>query len=260
MVDRLVRTAIRCAVGDTVCAEKAKDDGEEVIYVDKDGEIITDEDGNPITDHDEAMTAAPPSEESGDQPGEGLWANYDFVPGDQIIFYDDFTNDRVGDFPRRLEFIEGTWEIVERGDERYLRATSGGIVKIPLPETLPDRFTVEFAVNTTHGNSSIRLTTGPAFHGRDRSYQGSTATIRSTQAGIQAVGDMGPESMTLYQQEVLQEFRNERTVMPLRFMAEGDYVKVYLDEHRVANVPNAVFPRTDALYISATSVTPSSPG
>jgi outer membrane protein OmpA-like peptidoglycan-associated protein len=43
-------------------------------------------------------------------------------------------------------------------------------------------------------------------------------------------------------------------------MADGDYVKVYIDEHRVANVPNAVFPRTDALYIDASSVTPENPG
>lgn len=256
MVDQLVRNAIRCAVDDAACAESAEEDGEDVIFVDDEGEIIVDDEGNPITDREEAMAAAPP----GERPGEGLWANYDFVPGDRIIFYDDFTGDRVGDFPRRLEFIEGNWEIVESAGERYLRATSSGIVKIPLPETLPDRFTVEFAVNTTHGNSYIRLTTGPAFHGRDRSYSGSAASVRSTQAGIEAVGDVGPVSMTLYREDLLQEFRNEATVMPFRLMADGDYVKAYIDEHRVANVPNAVFPRGDGLYIAATYVTPELPG
>jgi outer membrane protein OmpA-like peptidoglycan-associated protein len=33
-------------------------------------------------------------------------------------------------------------------------------------------------------------------------------------------------------------------------MADGNYMKVYLDEHRVANVPNAVFPRTNTLYFT----------
>jgi outer membrane protein OmpA-like peptidoglycan-associated protein len=256
ITERLIRNAIRCAVDDPACVEAAKSDGKEVIFVDDDGEVIVDEEGVPITDREEARGAAGP----GERPGEGLWANYDFVPGDRILFFDDFTNDRVGDFPRRLEFIEGNWEIVEAGSVRYLRATSAGLVKIPLPETLPDRFTVEFAVNTTHGNSYIRLTTGPAFHGRDRSYRGSTAVVRSTQAGIQPVGDVGPEALTLYAEDVLREFRNERTIMPFRLMADGDYVKVYIDEHRVANVPNAVFPRTDALYIDASSVTPENPG
>jgi len=254
IVDQLIRNAIRCAVDDPACLENAQQNGEDVIFVDDEGEIIVDEEGNPITDRDQAVAASG----GGDRPGEGLWANYDFVTGDRIIFYDDFTNDRVGNFPRRFEFIQGTWEIVESGQKRYLRATSEGVVKIPLPEELPARFTVEFDVNTTHGNSSVHLTTGPAIHGPDRSYQGSAAVVRTTDAGIRPVG-AGPESMTPYGEEFLREFRNERTPKPLRFMADGDYVKMYLDEHRVANVPNAVFPRTDALYIAVSWAYPDNP-
>ncbi|MGE0554131.1 MAG: OmpA family protein [Gemmatimonadales bacterium] len=256
LVDRLVRNAIRCAVDDPVCEDKAKADGKDVIFVDEDGEIVMDDEGRPITDREKAKAATG----SGARPGEGLWANYDFVPGDSILFYDDYRNDRVGNFPRRLEFIEGNWEIVSSGDARFLRATSAGLIKIPLPDTLPDRFTVEFMVNTTHGNSYVYLTTGPAFHGPDRSYQGSAVVVRSTNAGITPVRNAGPEAMTLYQQDLLRKFRNERTAMPIRIMADGDYMKVYLQEHRVANVPNAVFPRTDALYLAASSVTPEAPG
>jgi len=256
LVDRLVRNAIRCAVDDPVCEDTAKADGKDVIFVDEDGQVVMDDKGVPITDREKAKDAAG----AGARPGEGLWANYDFVPGDQVLFYDDYRNDRVGNFPRRFEFIEGNWEIVSSGDARFLRATSAGLVKIPLPDSLPDRFTVEFMVNTTHGNSSIHLTTGPAFHGPDRSYQGSTVTVRSTEAGIQPVGNAGPRAMTLYQEDLLRRFRNERTPMPIRVMADGDYMKVYLQEHRVANVPNAVFPRSDALYLVASSVTPEDPG
>ncbi len=254
-VDRLLREAVRCVLSDPRCVEEAEASGEEVIFVDESGEVITDEDGTPITDRDAAMAASQPAE----VPGQGLWANYDFVPGDRILFYDDFSSDRVGNFPRRMEFIEGNWEIVESGDRRYLRVTSGGMVKIPLPETLPDRFTMEFEVNTTHGNSYIRVTAGPAF-GRDRSYEGSAVSVRSNRAGIIPVKDVGPQAETLYEEDLLQEFRGGGTVKPLRIMADGDYMKVYMNEHRVANVPNTVFPRTDALYISASSVSPQSPG
>jgi outer membrane protein OmpA-like peptidoglycan-associated protein len=37
----------------------------------------------------------------------------------------------------------------------------------------------------------------------------------------------------------------------VRIMADGDYMKMYLDDHRVANAPNAVFPRTDRIYLTA---------
>ena len=36
-------------------------------------------------------------------PGAGAWLNYDFVPGSRTIFYDDFSGDEVGDFPRRMK-------------------------------------------------------------------------------------------------------------------------------------------------------------
>jgi len=40
-------------------------------------------------------------------------------------------------------------------------------------------------------------------------------------------------------------------MVTVRVMADGGYMKVYLDEHRVSNVPNAVFPRTNTLYLTA---------
>jgi hypothetical protein len=33
------------------------------------------------------------------RPGEGAWANYDFRPGDRVLFAEDFARDQVGDFP-----------------------------------------------------------------------------------------------------------------------------------------------------------------
>ena len=43
---------------------------------------------------------------------------------------------------------------------------------------------------------------------------------------------------------------NRDALVTFRIMADGDYMKMYLDDHRVANAPNAVFPRTDKLYLT----------
>src|SRR5690606_19416520 len=77
------------------------------------------------------------------KPGEGAWANYDFVPGERPIFVDDFSADRIGNFPKRLEFRSGNMEIVEWQGQRWLRAEDGQFL-VNLPETLPERFTIEF--------------------------------------------------------------------------------------------------------------------
>ncbi len=75
-----------------------------------------------------------------------LWVNYDFIPGDRVLFYTDYAEDKVGNFPERLEFKEGNMEVAELGGRRLLRATSASTLVIPLPEVLPQRFTVEIDV------------------------------------------------------------------------------------------------------------------
>ena len=76
-------------------------------------------------------------------------------PGDRVVFFDDFSADTVGDFPRRFELAAGNWEVVEWQGRRFLRATSNGAVGIALPENLPERFTIEFPASVQHGNANI---------------------------------------------------------------------------------------------------------
>jgi outer membrane protein OmpA-like peptidoglycan-associated protein len=244
-VERLVRDAIRCQLDDERCYRRAKDDGKEVIFVDENGEIITGEDGVPITDRDEAAQRGGGTKAA--RPGEGAWANYDFVPGDEILFADDFSMDQVGDFPRRFELIEGNFELIEWEGERYVRATSGGTFAIPLPKTLPDRFTMEYAVHLEHGNAYVRVTTDRAFHAPKRSYRGSAPSVEFSQAGVREV-NAGPNVMSRIDPDLVRD-----GVAPIRIMADGEHMKMYIGEQRVANVPNAVFPRSDTLFVAVSS-------
>lgn len=191
------------------------------------------------------MIAAPPVAAQPTVPGQGVWANYDFVPGDEVLFLDDFSGDRVGDFPRRLDLVQGNWEVVEWEGGRYLRATSNGLLAIPLPKTLPARFTIEYEVHITHGNGSVQLVPGRAVYGPARNYRGSAASAGFTQAGVRPIGGAGPEAMMRYPGGTVRD-----TILPFRVMADGDHMKVYLGEQRVANVPNAVFPRSDTLFLA----------
>ncbi len=249
-VDRLIRNAIRCAVDDPGCRERAKKEGKDVIFVDDSGEIITDADGAPITDRDAAAAAAPPPP----QPGEGAWANYDFVPGDEILVFDDYSRDNVGDFPRNFDLIQGNWELIEWQGDRYLRATANGIIAIPLPKTLPERFTIEFPVSLKHGNAFVRVMPGRAYYGPARQYRGSAPSVELARAGLRSVGGEGPNALAEYSARTMRE-----TISHVRIMADGEYMKMYLDERRVANVPNAVFPRGDTLFLAVGSAREDSP-
>jgi outer membrane protein OmpA-like peptidoglycan-associated protein len=250
-IERTLREGVRCVVGDTACVEGARADGKTPVMTDASGEVLTDSDGRPITDPANVPpgVAAAAAAPAGGAPGTGVWVNYDFVPGDIVMFYDDYQDGRVGDFPRRFELIEGNWEVVESQESRYIRATSGGAIAVPLPATLPERFTLEFPASVSHGNASIRLSTSPI-----REYAGSTPTLGYAEGGLRPEKNQGPRTMTTRRPDA-----NGDALVTFRVMADGDYMKMYLDDHRVANAPNAVFPRTDKVYVTVSSAADANP-
>ena len=238
-VEQIAADAVACAFNDLACIKKAEDDGEQVVLVDSDGKVITDEDGNPITDPEKAA-AAVGEETPAVKPGEGVWSNYDYTRGDKILFAEDFEDDRVGNFPKRLEFVKGNMEVVEWEGGRLVRSTAGTLFDVYLPDTLPERFTIEFDLNNGASHLSQRLFTSVPANNK-KNYPGNWFKFNSS-PGV--VGN-GPESTT-----ITHRIREQLTT--IRIQVDGRYTKVYLDEERVANIPNAELPRSDVLRFEIT--------
>jgi outer membrane protein OmpA-like peptidoglycan-associated protein len=253
-VDRLVREAIRCAINDPACYSDAQAGDGEVIFTDDNGEIIVDDDGYPITDREEAAEqagvdlAAEEAEATEElaRPGEGVWANYDFVPGETVLYYEDYENDRVGDFPRRMEFMSGNWEIVEWEGRRLLRnlGPRGAALKILLPRELPERFTIEFEAHFPHGNQRLVVGTAtPPGGGGWGRYEDNFFQIGVAHGtGVERRGQGGVRSSNTTPEV-------GEGLVPIRIMVDGSYAKVYANERRVANIPNAVLPRSSEIYM-----------
>ena len=243
--------AVTCVVTDTQCMQKAEAAGTPVS--------VTDAKGRPVSSSDSAraMAAAGGTQPAAvgsvsTKPGEGAWANYDFIPGERPIFVDDFGADNVGDFPRRLEFGRGNMEVVEWKGARYLRATSEGTFEIPLPETLPERFTMEFDYAGGSRNSSCFFTV--RFGDQPELAYASfwPITERGSKAGL--VSRQGEIAMTEF------ALPPGVAVAQARIMVDGQYAKLYVGEHRVANVPNAKLGRSKAISITFCNTSVESPG
>lgn len=209
-----------------------------------------------VADVDQAMDAALDGEATApagapaaaaaraQRPGEGAWLNYDFVPGERVVFAEDFAADRVGNFPRRLTFQKGNFEIAEWEGRRFLRGTAFGAFAVTLPETLPDRFTLEFDLAAPGGwYQEVRFSDDPATFVRIRPHDGGIEPTSSTGVRAQSAPAVDPGSGGLF---------------PVKVMADGAYVKVYLNDTRVANVPNADLgrSRTIVFTISASQDAP----
>jgi len=217
--------AVKCAATDEACVRKAKESGKTVTVVDDKGKELPEQ------------TAAVNSQTaSKDAPGKGVWLNYDFVPGDRTIWFNDFTEDDVGDFPRRLKLQGGNFEVVEIKGKKYLRTTTGGSVRIELPEKLPDRFTVEaHYFGPTSGNPLRFMPT-------DRS----TAWGCYQSSGFVHAADGTSSEMAV-------EGIPETDFVDCRFTVDVRYIKAYVNTTRVANHPTSDVERTNEMIIALPS-------
>jgi outer membrane protein OmpA-like peptidoglycan-associated protein len=240
--ERLLRNAMRCAVNDPRCVERAEENGEEVIFTDAEGEVITDEDGAPITDRERA------AETAGTASGPAVVeANYDFEAGTDVIFEEDYAGDNLGDFPRRFTFVKGNWDIVERDGRRMLRNTGPrhAAFRVELPEALPEQFTLEFDVHFTSSQPKLGVATAAPENDRLHFLTSNWIEVDENQTGLARSG--GEENRSL-PESLVEGDEIVEGVVPVRVMADGRYVKVYLGTRRVANVPNATLPRTSTLF------------
>lgn len=153
---------------------------------------------------------------------------FDFVPGDSVLFMDDFTRDDLGEFPAKWRLVLGTFEVAELKGERWLRGMSpdGRVrLKLPVAGVLPEFWTLEFD-----------------FFGVEP--LASAVTVRA----IADNDDAAWEAWFPHDQDLAFRSGDIYSTTPLEgspvagrhhfmFMARGKAIKAYVDRERLANVP-----------------------
>ena len=88
-------------------------------------------------------------------PSLQVYSKYDFIPGQKVIFYEDFTQDAVGDFPA-LWNTNGSAEVVTTNlfPGNWLRFIGRDAVWTDGLLTLPDNYTVEFDIVPIKGEEN----------------------------------------------------------------------------------------------------------
>ncbi len=158
------------------------------------------------------------------------WSKYDFVPGDEIIFYDDLAGEENGEFPSRWDLHRGNVEIAVYGGDKVINfATSKPCGIMPLMEQkgdyLPEKFTIEFDAYF----SEFCTTYTVRFYDVVNQKPPKTiphVTIRGNYVGVEGFGGTNLEKMQYPLWEHIAISFNTRAL------------KVYFGEHRVMNVPN----------------------
>ena len=201
---------------------------------------------------DTAKSAATPSKTAAAAPAPAtakVWENYDFVPGNKVLFYTDFSEDRVGNFARGLKYLTGPMEIVERDDVKMLRATGLGELLIPLGRKLPPKFTLEIDL----------LTAASAPYGVRLRVEGCKSHVQGDQQSVEI--SWGPQHNTLHgggqdrgrsQLHLTDEEAAKYVDHPahLRILMDSGYFKMYANEKRLYNIPELQFRRDSVIRLA----------
>ena len=214
---------IRCMLGDEKCIEDAEKDGKEVVIVDDEGNPVGNPQERPEADDETAEYEA---------PGEGVWRNYDFVPGTTVWFATDFTNEPVGRFPAsQLEFVKGNMQIVEWEGEKVLEASENSTFRVVLPEALPEDFTLELTLKTGTPNMGTYV----MFTAREAAWNTyeSHYVVLNRHPGIYFKGQDVSTMQT--SRGLVDEWH------VVKLQQDGTYAILYVGSDRVSNLPNATF-------------------
>jgi len=183
---------------------------------------------------------------TGSRPDPKVWDNYDFVPGNKVIVFTDFSDDKVGNFARRLKYVGGPMDVVERDGIRMLRATGPSTFLIPVGRELPQRFTLELDIIAPVGspNDVLMFEGGPERQRTDQSAEilwnpegayilGSGQNMGNSHSGI-------PEAMHPLIGGHLAH---------VRVLMDGAYFKMYTNERRMYNIPELAFKRDSVIRV-----------
>lgn len=175
-----------------------------------------------------------------------IWDSYDFIPGDKVLFYDDFSNTDVGEFPRKWT-LKGpggggnSLEVVEYNGHRWLRAvppessdqgTGDAVVYIRYksPDNrFPDKFTVEF-------DAVLGMPAGGGFNGYGAIISGGESP--GDQGGYGEIwinGDYAESKSTNTKIGI-----DDDSIHHIAISVNGTFVKAYVDNRRVVNDPDAL--------------------
>jgi outer membrane protein OmpA-like peptidoglycan-associated protein len=180
------------------------------------------------------------------RPDPKIWDNYDFVPGSKVLFFTDFSDDRVGNFARRLRYVGGSMDVVERDGVKMLRSVSRSTFLIPVGRPLPERFTLEFDIIAPHlaGYDVLAFEGGRTMDRGDQSaeinwHPASGALIIGSGQGAGSAVKI-PDAM----QPLLVDH-----LAHVRVLMDGPYFKMYTNERRLYNIPELSFKRDSVIRV-----------
>jgi outer membrane protein OmpA-like peptidoglycan-associated protein len=239
-------------------SEKASDAASKPI-----DDVTTKKEGKKSAKADE-NTSAIPGNSKEEKKSLSTYSKYDFVPGEKILVYEDFSQDAIGDFPDKWN-TNGSGEVVNVEGEigKWLKINKKGRFIPEFINNLPENFTLQFDLICNENFSfysdpfSLMLlsgATGKAFeysfiiyekrsgvkidlHPHNAGNTGGNAQIETFQDGERLINN---DLQTTQFNAV-----NGNTKIRVSIWRQKQRIRVYLNEEKVFDLPRAFAPGKD---------------
>jgi outer membrane protein OmpA-like peptidoglycan-associated protein len=213
----------------------------------KNAETTADSNANTTQDKNQNIKDLP------QQPSVKTYSKYDFIPGEKILGYDDFSGDAVGDFPAKWNTnASGEIMTTDNYSGKWLNISKEGYYLPGFIKSIPDNFTIEFDLlfiplpersgpNTaTVGLQLISKTGKTAFdYGPDRSYFELDPYMENI--NVATYTKMG-EKLLANEFNVKGLNRNTVLTYHIAVWRQKNRLRVYLNENKVVDVPSLLSP------------------
>ena len=179
----------------------------------------------PASDHETDSGA------EGERPARLIsYKNYDFVPGDKIIFESQLADEETGEIPSQFILKEGQMDVQTEDGKNVIHVPQGsGTTFSPRMKTshyLPDQFTVEFDIkNENYGLNHVTV----RFGDEDRA-------IKELTFGTNSVNWTTGEAD--FPQDLNLDGDHAMVWHHIAIAVNKNQGKVYVDQYRVGNVNN----------------------
>ena len=209
--------------------EKAEKKVEETIEGEEETASDTSAASKESTEEPASDTAKAQSTGPGASEDMSLYTKFDFVPGDKVIFYDDFSSEEMGEFPSRWRLDEGVFEVAKQGGKNYILCTDKGSIRPKIAAgALPPKYTIEMEFFIKGGDT-----------------RGHWFFIKWYDGEGQEIGNFNiQDKINTHLRLLNKDIASKELSAPLpggihtmRIMATQSTMKCYIDNERMANVP-----------------------
>ncbi|SFV27736.1 OmpA family protein [Thermoflavifilum thermophilum] len=173
------------------------------------------------------------------EPTLATFTNYDFVPGDSIIFESNLADEQSGEIPSQFTLLEGQMDVQNINGENVIRTVQGGTItftpRMTTTSYMPDQFTVEFDImNQQWGLNHFNIDFGHRVY-----YSGGEGILPGIRFGIHDV-TWSDINITGTYPEPLDKLTNGAPMKwhHVAIAINKTQGKVYIDQYRVLNVNN----------------------